>query len=64
MAKRQKQIKQVWFTDEDEKAFERVAKALIAHGVDLEPESRRSASPYSYTKLVRYLLHEWDATIK
>lgn len=58
MAGRQDQLKQVWLTGEDEKTFEQVAEALKAQGVDVEPDNRRSKSPYSYTKVVRYLLRQ------
>lgn len=58
MPKRQEQIKQVWFTQEDEENFRIVAEALKAKGIDVEPDNRRSKSEYSHTKVLRYLLAE------
>lgn len=58
MAKKQQQVKQVWFTDEDEQNFELIAEKLKSQGIDVEPDNRKASSPYSHTKVIRYLLTE------
>lgn len=50
------QIKQVLFTDEDERNLEIVAQNLKANGVDVEPDNSAADIQYSPTKIVRYLL--------
>jgi hypothetical protein len=61
---RQDQLKQVWLTDEDDKLFVQVAEDMKAQGIDVEPDSRRSKTPYSYTKVFRHLLKQAAAKSK
>lgn len=58
MAEKQQQVKQVWFTDRDEINFALIGKALKEMGVDVEPDNRKAASPYSHTKIVRHLMEQ------
>lgn len=60
MAGRQDQLKQVWFTEDDTTAFERVAEKLEADGVDVQSDYKNAKSKYSHTKVLRHLLHEAD----
>ena len=49
MATKASQIKQVWFTKEDEQNFERLGAYLASIGVDVEPDNRRANDAYSPT---------------
>lgn len=60
MTKRQDQLKQVWFTQEDTAAFERIARKLESAGIDVQSDYKNAKSPYSHTKVLRYLLHQAD----
>ena len=56
MAGKQQQVKQIWFTSEDEDNFRTVAEAMRGHGLDVEADNKRATSEYSYTKVIRRLL--------
>lgn len=64
MAKKQSQVKQIWFDTEDEENFARAAQILAEQGYDVSPDNKRAVSPYSHTKVIRLIMRGFVKELK